>query len=49
MGNLSVGEFRKVAEGQYLEGLSVDRKRNVIWYSDVIAGASTVLRLKGNR
>lgn len=35
---LSVGEFKKVAEGVYLEGLAVDYKRNVIWYSDVIKG-----------
>ena len=33
-----VGEFQKVASGIYLEGLSVDYKRNVVWYSDVIAG-----------
>lgn len=38
MGTLPVGEFEKVAEGVYLEGLSVDHRRNVIWYSDVING-----------
>jgi len=38
MAVLGVGEFEKVAEGIYLEGLSVDYKRNVIWYSDVIKG-----------
>jgi len=31
-------EFIQLAEGLYLEGLSVDHKRNVIWYSDVIKG-----------
>lgn len=30
--------FRKIAAGVYLEGLAVDYRRNVIWYSDVIAG-----------
>lgn len=38
MGELAVGEYVKLAEGVYLEGLSVDHKRDVIWYSDVIAG-----------
>ena len=30
--------FEKVAAGIYLEGLAVDHERDVIWYSDVIAG-----------
>jgi sugar lactone lactonase YvrE len=38
MGNPGVGEYRKIAEGVYLEGLSYDFRRNVIWYSDVIKG-----------
>ena len=38
MGSLSVGKFEKVASGVYLEGLAVDNKRNVVWYSDVIQG-----------
>ena len=38
MGKLSVGEFEKVASGVYLEGLAVDYRRNIVWYSDVIAG-----------
>jgi sugar lactone lactonase YvrE len=38
MANLAVGEFSKLAEGVYLEGLSYDFKRNVVWYSDVIKG-----------
>lgn len=33
-----VGEFVGIAKGLYLEGLAVDYARNVIWYSDVIAG-----------
>lgn len=31
-------EFTEIARGLYLEGLSVDHKRAVVWYSDVIAG-----------
>ena len=38
MGQPIVGEYQQIAEGIYLEGLSVDFKRNVVWYSDVIAG-----------
>ena len=30
--------FRMIAAGVYLEGLAIDYRRNVIWYSDVIAG-----------
>ena len=33
-----MGEFVKIASGIYLEGLAIDHVRNVIWYSDVIAG-----------
>ena len=35
---LAVGEYRQLAEGTYLEGLSYDFGRDVIWYSDVILG-----------
>ena len=38
MTTLAVGEYKAIAEGTYLEGLSVDHERNVIWYSDVING-----------
>jgi sugar lactone lactonase YvrE len=38
MKELAVGQYERIAEGVYLEGLSVDYKRDVIWYSDVIAG-----------
>ena len=38
MGSLAQGAFEKVAAGIYLEGLAIDRGRDVIWYSDVIAG-----------
>ena len=30
--------FDKIASGTYLEGLAVDHARDIIWYSDVIAG-----------
>lgn len=32
------GEFEEVARGLYLEGLAIDHEREVVWYSDVIAG-----------
>lgn len=38
MKELSVGQFEKVASGIYLEGLAVDYKRDIVWYSDVIGG-----------
>lgn len=33
-----MGEFATIASGIYIEGLAVGHARNVIWYSDVIAG-----------
>ena len=30
--------FQKLASGIYLEGLTVDQRRNVLWFSDVIGG-----------
>jgi sugar lactone lactonase YvrE len=38
MGEETVGTFEPVASGLYLEGLAVDTERNIVWYSDVIAG-----------
>jgi sugar lactone lactonase YvrE len=38
MGDLAVGDFENLAAGLYLEGLAFDAKRNIVWYSDVIAG-----------
>ena len=35
---LKPGDYRAIADGVYLEGLSVDHQRNVIWYRDVIKG-----------
>lgn len=38
MNTPATGQYLRVAEGVYLEGLAVDHQRNLIWYSDVIAG-----------
>jgi sugar lactone lactonase YvrE len=35
---LKPGEFTAIARGLYLEGLAVDYARDLVWYSDVIAG-----------
>lgn len=42
-----MGEFAKIASGLYLEGLAVDHDRDVIWYSDVIAGGIHGIKLDG--
>jgi sugar lactone lactonase YvrE len=44
-----VGEFEAIARGLYLEGLAVDYARNVVWYSDVIAGGVHGVRPDGTR
>lgn len=41
------GEFEALATGLYLEGLAVDQARNVVWYSDVIAGGVHGVRPDG--
>jgi sugar lactone lactonase YvrE len=38
------GQFEKVASGIYLEGLAVDTRREIVWYSDVIGGGVHGLR-----
>ena len=38
MTDVAANGFAKIASGLYLEGLAVDQDRNVVWYSDVIAG-----------
>jgi sugar lactone lactonase YvrE len=43
------GNFGIVASGIYLEGLAVDCKRNVVWYSDVIAGGVHGVRPDGDK
>lgn len=49
MREFAVGQFEKVASGIYLEGLAVDHKRNIIWYSDVIAGGIHGVTRDGSR
>src|SRR5579862_5406122 len=46
---IKIGEFEQVASGIYLEGLSVDYKRDVVWYSDVIAGGIHGVRPDGRK
>lgn len=41
--------FEKIASGLYLEGLAVDHVRDVIWYSDVIAGGIHGVKPDGTR
>ena len=49
MGEQAVGQFEKVSSGVYLEGLAVDYRRNVVWYSDVIAGGIHGVRPDGSK
>ena len=39
--------FTEIARGLYLEGLAVDHAREVVWYSDVIAGGIHGVRFDG--
>ncbi|HMO67762.1 MAG TPA: SMP-30/gluconolactonase/LRE family protein, partial [Novosphingobium sp.] len=43
------GEYRELARGLYLEGLTVDHQREVVWYSDVIAGGMHAVTFDGER
>jgi len=38
MHQVAIGEFKQLAAGIYLEGLAVDRQRDIVWYSDVVGG-----------
>lgn len=38
MTQAAAAAFEKIASGVYIEGLAIDFERDVIWYSDVIAG-----------
>lgn len=38
MSSPAEAEFQQLASGIYLEGLAFDHRRNIVWYSDVIAG-----------
>lgn len=49
MGSVSVGDYVKIAEGVYLEGLCYDFACDVIWYSDVIAGGIHGVRPDGTK
>src|SRR5579871_6645558 len=49
LADLAVGQFEKIASGIYLEGLAVDHMRDIIWYSDVIAGGIHGVRPDGTR
>ena len=48
MSELRVGEFEPVARGIYLEGLAVDYRRDIVWYSDVIGGGVHALLADGS-
>ena len=47
--DLAVGEYAALAEGIYLEGLSVDHVREVVWYSDVITGGVHGVKFDGTK
>jgi len=38
MTKIPASEFEQLASGIYLEGLAVDYRRNIVWFSDVIGG-----------
>ena len=41
--------FEKIASGIYIEGLAVDYRRDIIWYSDVIKGGIHGVRPDGTK
>lgn len=43
------GSFEKIASGIYIEGLAIDYERDVVWYSDVIAGGIHGVKPDGTR
>ncbi|MGE3691559.1 MAG: SMP-30/gluconolactonase/LRE family protein [Novosphingobium sp.] len=49
MAEQAVADYTKLAEGIYLEGLSVDHEREVVWYSDVITGGCHAVTFDGAR
>jgi sugar lactone lactonase YvrE len=46
---MNPGEFTEIARGLYLEGLAVDHRREVVWYSDVISGGIHGVRFDGTK
>ncbi|MCJ2180858.1 SMP-30/gluconolactonase/LRE family protein [Novosphingobium album (ex Hu et al. 2023)] len=49
MPQAAIEAFEKVASGIYLEGLAIDHGRDVVWYSDVIAGGIHGVKPDGTR
>lgn len=49
MTRTAAGTFEKIASGIYIEGLAIDYARDVIWYSDVIAGGIHGVKPDGTR
>ena len=49
MTNGAADGFEQIARGIYLEGLAIDHDRDVIWYSDVIAGGVHGIRPNGEK
>src|ERR1700720_4537555 len=47
MPSTQIGHFEPIAKGVYLEGLAVDYARDIVWYSDVIAGGIHGVRADG--
>lgn len=47
MSQAIAGDYVALASGVYLEGLAVDHARDVIWYSDVVAGGIHGVRPDG--
>ena len=48
MPSTQIGHFEPIAKGLYLEGLAVDYARDVVWYSDVIAGGIRAIGTRGS-
>lgn len=49
MADQVVSDWAKLAEGIYLEGLTVDHVREVVWYSDVITGGCHAVKFDGTK
>ena len=48
MPSTQIGEFEPIAKGLYLEGLAIDHARELVWYSDVIAGGIHGIGARGS-
>ncbi len=49
MTDVSLKNLSPIAEGVYLEGLAIDEKRGLIWYSDVVAGGVHAVSSDGRK